>query len=299
MDLILHHYETSPVSELVRIALGIKRVAWRSVLIPNMGAKPDLAPLTGGYRKTPVLQIGADIYCDSAAIIDAIEAAQPQPTLFPAPLGALARVIASWAGGPMFGAAAVTALAPVADTIPDAFWEDRKALFGFDKARALAGAGHTPTQVATGFAWIEASLADGRAFIGGDAPGYADAALYMLVWFVSRTGGTALTADKPLLTAWAARVAAIGHGNRNEMTEAQALAIATAAMPQVETAVDPASGFSAGQTVSVRTEDPGANVIIGRLARLSTAGITILRDDDQTGTVAVHFPRIGQIVAPA
>ena len=80
---------------------------------------------------------------------------------------------------------------------------------------------------------------------------------------------------------------------------AEALAVATAAIPEVETAVDAASGFTAGQLVTVRTEDPGANVITGRLARLSAAGITILRDDAQVGTVAVHFPRLGQIVLPA
>ena len=299
MDFILHHYESSPVSELVRIALGIKGASWKSVLIPNMGAKPELAPLTGGYRKTPVLQIGADIYCDSAIIIDAIEAHAPEPTLFPAPLGALARVIAGWAGGPMFGACAVTALAPVADTIPQAFWDDRAALFGFGKERALAGAGHLPTQVETGFAWIDTTLSDGRTYIGGEVPGYADAALYMLVWFVATTRGDAFTAGKPALAAWAARVAAIGHGHRSEITAAEALAVATAAIPEVETAVDAASGFTAGQLVTVRTEDPGANVITGRLARLSAAGITILRDDAQVGTVAVHFPRLGQIVLPA
>jgi glutathione S-transferase len=297
--MILHHYETSPVSELVRIAFGIKGARWQSVLIPNLGAKPDLAPLTGGYRKTPVLQIGADVYCDSAAIIDAIEAALPHPTLFPAPLGALARVIAGWAGGPMFGAAAVTALAPIADSIPDEFWEDRKALFGFDKTRAMAGAGHLPTQVATGFAWIDATLADGRAFIGGDAPGYADAAAYMLVWFIGSTHGTAFTAGLPALTAWAGRVKAIGHGTRTEITAADALAVARGASREVSADVDPRSGFVAGQAVTVRTEDPGANPVAGRLMRLTTAGITLLRDDDQVGAVAVHFPRMGQIVMPA
>ena len=27
--------------------------------------RPDLMPMTGGYRRTPVMQIGADIYCDT------------------------------------------------------------------------------------------------------------------------------------------------------------------------------------------------------------------------------------------
>ncbi|MGL4543673.1 MAG: hypothetical protein ACRCUI_14305, partial [Polymorphobacter sp.] len=123
--------------------------------------------------------------------------------------------------------------------------------------------------------------------------------LYMLVWFVATTRGTEFTANKPSLNAWSTRVAAIGHGSRSEISAETALAVATAAIPDVEAAVAAGSGFVAGQAVTVRTEDPGANVIAGRLARLSAAGITILRDDARVGTVAVHFPRLGQIVLPA
>lgn len=46
--------------------------------------KPDLIPLTGGYRKTPVLQIGADIYCDTALIVDVLEKLYPERSLFKA-----------------------------------------------------------------------------------------------------------------------------------------------------------------------------------------------------------------------
>ena len=72
-DLIFHHFAGSPFSEKVRIAFGIKQLAWKSVTIPNMMPKPDLMPLTGGYRKTPVLQVGADIYCDTQLIMLEIE----------------------------------------------------------------------------------------------------------------------------------------------------------------------------------------------------------------------------------
>ena len=44
---------------------------------------PDLVVLTGGYSKTPVLQIGADIYCDTKRIADELETRFPQPTLYP------------------------------------------------------------------------------------------------------------------------------------------------------------------------------------------------------------------------
>ena len=67
-DLVLHHYPESPYAEKVRRILGFKGLAWKSVTIPMMMPKPDLLALTGGYRKTPVLQIGADVYCDTDLI---------------------------------------------------------------------------------------------------------------------------------------------------------------------------------------------------------------------------------------
>ena len=57
-DIILHHYPTSPFSEKVRLVLGYKKLAWKSVIIPSIMPKPDVIALTGGYRKTPFLQIG-------------------------------------------------------------------------------------------------------------------------------------------------------------------------------------------------------------------------------------------------
>jgi glutathione S-transferase len=81
--LILHHYPVSPFAEKVRAMLGFKGVAWKSVLIPMMMPKPDVVALTGGYRRTPILQIGADIYCDTSLIARVLERAAPAPTLFP------------------------------------------------------------------------------------------------------------------------------------------------------------------------------------------------------------------------
>src|SRR5258708_30883688 len=83
-DIILHHYEISPYSEKVRLGLGLKGLAWGSVEIPVVMPKPDLTALTGGYRKTPVLQIGADIYCDSQFILRELERRHPTPSFYPA-----------------------------------------------------------------------------------------------------------------------------------------------------------------------------------------------------------------------
>src|SRR5215471_5685099 len=86
-DIILHHYDISPYSEKVRTGLGLKGLAWASVELPVIMPKPNLTALTGGYRKTPVLQIGADIYCDSQLIMRELERRYPTPSFYPAGRG--------------------------------------------------------------------------------------------------------------------------------------------------------------------------------------------------------------------
>ncbi len=299
-DVILHHYSRSPYAELVRRALGIKGARWHSVTIPNVAPKPELTPLTGGYRKTPVLQIGADIYCDTAIAIEAIEAHQPSPTLYPGPLGRLGALVAAQSGGATFSQAVGSAMAVVADKIDDAFMEDRKKLFGMDRERMIKAAPHQTAQFRGWLAKLEDALADGRAFLGGDAAGYADCAAGMNVWFQGHFGLTeARLAGFPHVAAWIARCDAIGHGERIDMTAADALAVAREAAPTATAQVDAGSGFSEGQAVAIRTEDPGADTVTGTLLRCTDRDIVLLRDDPQVGTVAVHFPRIGQILKPA
>src|SRR5689334_14407100 len=101
-DIIFHHYPNSPFSEKVRLIFGYKKLAWKSVMIPVIMPKPDLTALTGGYRRTPVLQIGADIYCDTALIADVLEKIAPTLSLYPAPIGGLARTFAQWADSTLF-----------------------------------------------------------------------------------------------------------------------------------------------------------------------------------------------------
>ena len=73
-SIILHEYPTSPYAEKIRLALRLKNLAYSRVEIPVIMPRPDLMPLTGGYRRTPVLQIGADIFCDTAIILRELEA---------------------------------------------------------------------------------------------------------------------------------------------------------------------------------------------------------------------------------
>ncbi len=302
MKPILHHYETSPFAELVRTALGLKGMAWQSVIIPNIMPKPELVELTGGYARTPVLQIGADIHCDTAAILHALEALQPAPSFYPAPLGTLHRVIASWAGGPQFMAHVGAAMGTMPEgALPQSFIEDRKGRFGLDMSQLSKITPHLTSQALTAAHWLDATLADGRAFVGGDAPGHGDLAFYSNIWFVKGIPFAKATADRivgyPNIAGWYARMKALGHGDRSEINGDEAITIARDATPAAGSGhVD--APFSAGQMVQVKTDGSGDAPVSGRLAALGPAGITLLREGTRCGAVAVHFPRLGQMVTP-
>ena len=145
-ELVLHHFDWSPYAEKVRVLLGIKGLAWRSVQIPMVMPKPDLTALTGGYRKTPVLQVGADIYCDSSLIALELERRQPEPTLFPDGGAGLALALSAWAGR-FFDAGAGLAMG-LNDELPADLMQDRREFFShLDFAGFRARAPHLFGQV--------------------------------------------------------------------------------------------------------------------------------------------------------
>jgi glutathione S-transferase len=302
-QIILHHYESSPFAELVRVALGVKGLEWRSVIIPNMMPKPDLVELTGGYARTPVLQVDAEIYCDTAAILDALEALQPEPSFYPAPLGPLHRMIAGWAGAAQFGAHVGAAMRNIpTGVLAPGFAEDRKRRFvGFDFDKMPLVAPHLETQVTVAADWLEQALADGRAFIGGDAPGHGDLALYSNLWFLVAMPFAKAFADsifaQPKLAAWFQRLAAIGHGKVIESSAEEAVAIASAATP-AEIAGPVEAGQTVGQAVQIKTDTSGDDPVAGKLLRCGSGGISVRRESAKAGALNIHFPRLGQIVLP-
>lgn len=297
MDIILHHYPTSPWAEVVRLALGWKGARWGSVEIPVICPKPELVPLTGGYVRTPVLQMGADMYCDTLAIMAALEPL-PGPTLYPVPLGSEHRTLAMEAGGATFLAAVGAAMGDLPMNGMEAFWADRQQRFGMNPDGFRAMVPGLKQAFAAHLARLERMLADGRAFLGGESPGHGDFAHYMLPWFAAR--GRPVADVAPALSDWAGRVAAIGHGAPVAMSAADAIVVAAAAEPRPASGgVDPESSFEAGQTVAISQDGTNDPAVTGSLARLDARSISLLRTDALAGNVAVHFPREGQILRAA
>ena len=303
-EIILHHYETSPYSEKVRLGLGLKGLSWASVEIPTIMPKPNLTALTGGYRKTPVLQIGADIYCDSQLIMRELERRHPSPSFYPAGRGA-ADALAWWAEKTMFTPAASLVFAKRFDSLPDGFLEDRARFSGrnIDPAAMLAAVPNVLDQLRAHFDWLDQMLADGRPFLQGSDAGLADLAAYHPVWFLQQRVGTAAAPldGVPKVLSWADRIAAIGHGTRSPMTAEKALDAARAATSIAIATADPRDpvGRKPGQTITVTPDDTGRDPVVGELVASDVHEIVLRRSDRDVGEVCVHFPRAGFVVSAA
>lgn len=295
---VLHHYPTSPWAELVRLGLGLKGLDWDSVHVPVICPKPQLEVLTGGYVRTPVLQIGADIYCDTLAIMAALEELRPAPSFYPGPLGVGHRALAIEAGGNNFLCAVGVALGDMPAEGNHAFWLDRQQRFGLDP---VTFGGMLPGLKA-GFAahvtHLEALLADGRPCLGGDAPGHGDLAHYMLLWFAAGAAGAA--SISPRLAPWAERIAALGHGVPTPLSAEAAIDLAAAHAPAaVARSVAPDAGFDPGQPVAVSQAGSNDPPVEGKLVALDAQGIVLHRHHGRAGDLHVHFPREGQRIAAA
>ncbi|MDR3466533.1 MAG: glutathione S-transferase family protein [Xanthobacteraceae bacterium] len=303
-QIILHHFEESPFSEKIRVIFGIKAIPWRSAVISRIMPRPDLMPLTGGYRRTPVMQIGADIYCDTQVIMRELEARFPTPTLFPRGNAGLSWALAMWTDRSFFQNTVNLVFGTLADRVPKEFIEDRERLRGakFDVAAMTAAIPQMRDQFRAHLDWIETELSDGRDWLAG-APGLADVHAYMNVWYARSNpiGVDQLLAEFPRVTAWADRLRALGHGARSEMSSGEALAIARDARPRTAPADDPhdPNGRKPGDRVSVTPDDYGRVAVSGEIVSLSARHIAIRRHDEVAGEVVVHFPRAGFVAAPA
>lgn len=296
--LILHHYAASPFAEKVRLMLGYKGLPWRSVSVPSIMPKPDLVALTGGYRRTPNLQIGADVYCDTALIARVLERHQPAPSLYPAS-APLAPLLAQWADSTLFWTVIAFTMRP--DTLAQVFAgqppEAIKA-FGADRAALTAGmrriaARDAVAQLPAYLAVLQAQLADGRCWLFGDAASIADFSVAHGLWFIRRAPLMGVFDPHPQLKAWLERVLAIGHGVHEAMDSADALRLAAAATSHEPCVVHPEPGLQAGQAVTVSAIDYGTDPVAGTLVGLAADEVVVRRHDDRAGTVHVHFPRIG------
>ena len=298
-DLILHHYDFSNYSEKARLALGYKGLDWTSVIIPPVAPKPDLTPLTGGYRRTPVLQIGADIYCDTQLILAELERRKPEPTLYPPPSRAIADAIAYWAEHELFRPISLYVSGSNVDVLPANLQADRSLMRGLpvpDEATVKRAAARNAPLVRVLIAHVDAMFADGRQWIAGSDVTVADFACYHALWFV--TGRTDRLAHElvpyPRIGKWMQQMRGFSRAPVASLTALEALDIAAAATPARLRESRPfPEDPKLGSRVRIRADDYGRDPIEGELVLIDAEEIALRRHDDGVGEIVVHFPRRG------
>jgi len=302
--LILHHYPESLFSEKVRLILGIKNLDWKSVIIPMVAPKPDLMPLTGGYRRTPVLQIGADVYCDTALIAETLERIAPEPSLYPHGQQGLIRTLAQWADSNLFwtgiGYFYLTdgigqALAHFSAAQIKAYQDDRAALMETQPLRSLA---EVKASLSLYLQRLEQMLEGGQPYLLGDAPTLADVSCYHPLWVLRMVPSVAAILETaPRVQAWMDRMSAIGHGRASDLSATDALLIAKNGSSAVKRSqASDIPGITLGDTVEVMPSDYGLDPVQGELVLVAADRVAVRRHDDRAGTVTVHFPRIGYLI---
>ena len=267
--------------------------------------KPDLTALTGGYRRTPVMQIGADIYCDTALIADVLEKIAPAPSLYPSPVNGASRIVAQWADSQVFAAAMAYNFQPagIADVfagVPEegiqAFVADRAAMRGGAPRMAI---GEGTSTYKSQLRRLSDMLTE-HAYLMGNVPSIADFSAYHPMWFtLERAPSLSGILDAtPLLKDWMTRMKAIGHGVHEKMTSEQALEVANQATPLDVTQIPFVNehGIDLGSDVTITADSFGLEPTQGVLVAATKTRLILQRKDKRTGTVHVHFPRNGFIL---
>jgi len=304
-QVILHHYPLSPYSEKIRLALGLKGVSWNSVEIPAWTPRPKLTPMTGGYRRTPILQVGAQFYCDTLHILRAIEELGSSGSLYPKGQEGLAKAVGWWIEKGSFMNAVCLTIGSMPG-LPQELIEERRPLFriNLDPEALRPKRAMYLQRVNAHIAWLAEVLADGRKFIFGTGPSAADLSAYHPIWFARQNAGSEvneLISFATVIDPWYKRVAAVGQGKFSAMTPDQAIEVAKVSEPSEpdEWSSEATNvGLRRGDWVSVTPDDYG-NSVYGSILSWTPDEIIIRHEDPSVGKVNLRFPRVGFDVTTA
>ena len=310
-SIILHQFERSPYSEKIRLALRMKNLGWVAVDIPSIMPKPDLTPLTGGYRRTPVMQIGADIFCDTSIMLAELEKRFQIPALTLPGHEGLARMVSAWTDGKWFQTSVAVIFGTIGEHMPQDFIDDRTKMSGrpFDVDAMKAAVPFMQDQWRSQLMWIEDRLEGGRRagtgdWLVGTKPGMVDVHAYMNPWFVEKNVPDFLNEcfeSAPLTRDWYRRLKDFKGQAPEEISGAEAIEIAHHAAPRLKPASTAGDlrDLEPGDRVAIAPDDYAKDWVEGDLVIANSERVIIARQDERADNLHVHFPRVGYILRKA
>lgn len=303
-DIILHSFPESLFAEKIRLMLGYKNLTWKAVETTIIPPRPDLEPLTGGYRRTPVMQIGADIYCDTVSMIQVLEQIAPQPSVYMAGKEGIIDTLAQWGDTALFWACigylyqtdgVLVALSKKSPEEVAAYQRDRGALMS---ARPMISFAETKATLTLFLQRLQNMLEGDKKFFFGNTPTVADFACYHPLWCLRPLPPTAgILETAPLVLKWMDSMRDLGYGNVSSLSTMEALAIGVRSEP-AEAASGPSDipGIELGDEVEVMPSDYGFEPVRGVLVQVGPNHIAVRHHNAIAGNMVDHFPRINYLI---
>ena len=299
--LILHQYDISPFSQKAQKMMGLKGLSWLSVEMPLIAPKPDVEALTGGYRGTPVLQIGADVFVDNWMIALALDRYLDGDRPLN-PRGDLTHAALYVWSERFFTPLLHTALATYQAQWDAAFLADRKQVFpevNFDAL--MVDDPERRSQVRAFLGTLSNHLAAGCKFLGGEYPDNWDVHAWGMLWMIHSALPDLMpvVGDFALVVSWYQRMLDLGVGEREDVAiEAAWQALKTgnrASLPQTPSS-EPLSQW-VGSSVTVSTGSADRGVSSGILLAVDDAQAVIAVKPQSDTLAHVWFPRLGYQLA--
>lgn len=295
-NIILYHYPASPYAEKVRLVAGYLDVPWHSVDVPIQPPRETLALLAGGYRRIPVAQMGADIYCDTALISECLINLAEKSL---ATDSDAAKALAEHAEQNAFFAA-IRQNSQLKTAIGLILKLGFKGMMAFAKDRATFAVGYPPAMLSPDQAKavfkqylddLAFHLGD-QPFLGGQEPCLSDFRCYHPIFLAIAFRSVKASQLPSAVKAWMDKVESFGWGDVSPMSDREALEIAKSTSPQ---AVNEAAAAhpDVGEWVTVSPTDTGKVPVTGTLVGMDSHHIILLRRSHDVGDIHVHFPAEG------
>ena len=295
--LILHQYDISPFSQKAQKMMGLKGLSWQSVEMPMIAPKPDVEALTGGYRGTPVLQIGRDVFIDNWMIARALDEFDAAGPAINAQGGLREAALYAW-GERLFTPLLHAALAAYQSEWDADFLADRKRVFpDVDFDTLDVSDPDRRSQVRAYLGTVEAQLGLGQDFLGGAQADSWDIHVWGMVWMIH----SALPALMPIvetfprLTKWYERMLALGTGDREDVeidVAWQALKDGLAS-PLPETPDQEPLAPWVGEMVDISAGSADRGSASGRLLAVDQEQVVLGVEPISGEAAQVWFPRFG------
>ena len=301
--LILHQYDISPFSQKAQKMMGLKGLSWQSIEMPLIAPKPDVEALTGGYRGTPILQRGADIFVDNWMIARALD--HYDPSLPCLNNQGVLQAAGSYAWSERFFTPLLqTAFATYKDQWDDDFRADRQQVFPDVDFNTLAVVDpERRSQVRAFVSAIAAQLISGNAFLNGEHPDGWDVHVWGMCWMIH----SALPDLVPVVNAfpavanWYQQMCDLGVGERADATIELAWSQLKEGQkaPLPDTPGDEPLRDWLGQQVVVGTGSADRGAAKGKLLAVNGEEVVIASEPREGVSAQVWFPRFGYALSQA